>query len=358
VSGLAPLLAVEGLSVRFPGHTAVRASSFTLDAGETLALVGESGCGKSVTAFSVMRLLPPNATIAAGRILFDGTDLLARTPAEMRDIRGKQISLIQQEPMTSLNPVLTIGLQIMEVIRRHEGVSRQQARARAIELLDLVSIPDPQRRIDDYPHNLSGGMRQRVMIAMAVACSPKLLIADEPTTALDVTTQAQVLGLLDDLRHRLGMAVLLITHDLGVVAQWADRIAVMYAGRIVEQADIAPFFAQPLHPYSRGLLGARVDVDTEEHYLTDRLTEIPGSVGSAAGEPGCPFAPRCPIMVPSCRLAPPPLIVQEGRAVACPRVDFPPHSNGEVSASYADGGVMTPSPAQTRALPHVNGEGR
>ena len=189
----------------------------------------------------------------------------------MREVRGKQISLIQQEPMTSLNPVLTIGLQIMEVIRRHERMSRKAARARAIELLDLVSIPDAHRRIDDYPHNLSGGMRQRVMIAMAVACHPKLLIADEPTTALDVTTQAQVLDLLDGLRHRLGMAVLLITHDLGVVAQWADRIAVMYAGRIVEKAGIEPFFAQPLHPYSRGLLGARVDVDTEEHYLSDRL---------------------------------------------------------------------------------------
>jgi peptide/nickel transport system ATP-binding protein len=314
------LLAVEGLSVEFTGHVAVRASSFTLEAGETLALVGESGCGKSVTAFSVMRLLPPNARTTAGRILFDGQDLLAKTPAQMRDIRGKQISLIQQEPMTSLNPVLSIGLQIMEVLRRHEKVSRRQARTRAIELLDLVSIPDPHVRIDDYPHNLSGGMRQRVMIAMAVACSPKLLIADEPTTALDVTTQAQVLDLLDDLRHRLKMAVLLITHDLGVVAQWADRIAVMYAGRIVEKADIEPFFAEPLHPYSRGLLGARVDVDTEEHYLTDRLTEIPGSVGSAAAEPGCPFAPRCPIVVPGCRLTPPPLVPFGDRSVACPRV--------------------------------------
>jgi peptide/nickel transport system ATP-binding protein len=314
------LLSVDKLTVGFPGHTAVHESSFAIEPGETLALVGESGCGKSVTAFSVMRLLPPNAKITSGRILFDGLDLLTKTPPEMRDIRGKQISLIQQEPMTSLNPVLTIGLQIMEVIRRHEKVSRKQARARTIELLDLVSIPDAHRRIDDYPHNLSGGMRQRVMIAMAVACGPKLLIADEPTTALDVTTQAQVLDLLDDLRHRLKMAVLLITHDLGVVAQWADRIAVMYAGRIVEKADIKPFFAEPLHPYSRGLLGARVDVDTEEHYLTDRLTEIPGSVGSAAAEAGCPFAPRCPIVVPGCRLKPPPLIVQGERAVACPRV--------------------------------------
>jgi len=315
------LLAVEGLSVHFPGHAAVRAASFAIAPGETLALVGESGCGKSVTAFSVMRLLPANARVAAGRILFDGRDLLAVSPAGMRDIRGKQISLIQQEPMTSLNPVLSIGVQIVEVLRRHERLSRRAARTRAVELLDLVRIPDAHRRIDDHPHNLSGGMRQRVMIAMAVACGPKLLIADEPTTALDVTTQAQVLDLLDDLRHRLGMAVLLITHDLGVVAQWADRIAVMYAGRIVEQADIRPFFAAPLHPYSRGLLGARVDVDSDEHYLSDRLTEIPGSVGSAAGEAGCPFAPRCPLVVADCRRALPPLVTHGARAVACPRVD-------------------------------------
>jgi peptide/nickel transport system ATP-binding protein len=314
------LLSVEKLTVAFPGQIAVRETSFAIEAGETLALVGESGCGKSVTAFSVMRLLPPNAKVESGRILFDGTDLLALSPSEMRAVRGKQISLIQQEPMTSLNPVLSIGLQLSEVVRRHEKVSRRQARARAIELLDLVSIPDAHRRIDDYPHNLSGGMRQRVMIAMAVACHPKLLIADEPTTALDVTTQAQVLDLLDDLRHRLGMAVLLITHDLGVVAQWADRISVMYAGRIVEQAGIKPFFAKPLHPYSRGLLGARVDVDADEHYLLNRLSEIPGSVGSAAGETGCSFAPRCPIVVPGCRVAPPPLIAHGERTVACPRV--------------------------------------
>ena len=314
------LLAVEKLSVGFPGQVAVREASFAIAPGETLALVGESGCGKSVTAFSVMRLLPPNARIASGHILFDGNDLLQKSPAEMRDIRGKQISLIQQEPMTSLNPVLTIGTQVGEVIRRHEGVSRRAARKRVIELLELVSIPDAASRIDDYPHNLSGGMRQRVMIAMAVACGPKLLIADEPTTALDVTTQAQVLDLLDDLRKRLGMALLLITHDLGVVAQWADRIAVMYAGRIVEQAAIAPFFADPLHPYSRGLLGARVDVDADEHYLADRLTEIPGSVGSAAGEAGCAFAPRCPIVVPGCRLKPPALIERGARTVACPRI--------------------------------------
>jgi peptide/nickel transport system ATP-binding protein len=314
-----PLLSLETLSVVFPGHTAVHEASFTIKAAETLALVGESGCGKSVTAFSVMRLLPHNARIVSGRILFEGRDLLAASPAEMRAIRGKQMSLIQQEPMTSLNPVLSIGTQIAEVIRRHETTSRKAARARVIELLDLVSIPDPHRRVDDYPHNLSGGMRQRVMIAMAVACHPKLLIADEPTTALDVTIQAQVLDLLDSLRRQLGMAVLLITHDLGVVAQWADRIAVMYAGRIVEQAAVQPFFAQPLHPYSRGLLGARVEVDDDQHYSTSRLNEIPGSIGSAAGETGCPFAPRCRLVAPSCRRTVPPLcLVDSGHAVACP----------------------------------------
>ncbi|CAN5919439.1 ABC transporter ATP-binding protein [soil metagenome] len=313
------LLAVENLSVAFPGHVAVRDVSFAIEAGETLALVGESGCGKSVTAFSVMRLLAPNARVISGRILFDGADLMTASPAEMREIRGKQVSLIQQEPMTSLNPVLSIGAQIAEVIRRHEKVSRRVARARSIELLDLVSIPDAHRRIDDYPHNLSGGMRQRVMIAMAVACGPKLLIADEPTTALDVTTQAQVLDLLDGLRKRLSMAVLLITHDLGVVAQWADRICVMYAGRVVEQAAIAPFFAQPMHPYSRGLLGARVDADADEHYSMSRLSEIPGSVGLAAGEAGCPFAPRCPLVESSCRQVPPPLLAFAAeRRVACP----------------------------------------
>jgi peptide/nickel transport system ATP-binding protein len=313
------LLAVENLSVAFPGQVAVREVSFAIESGETLALVGESGCGKSVTAFSVMRLLPPNARVLSGRILFEDADLLAASPPEMRAIRGKQISLIQQEPMTSLNPVLSIGNQIGEAIRHHDRLSRRATRARSIELLDLVSIPDAHRRIDDYPHNLSGGMRQRVMIAMAVACGPKLLIADEPTTALDVTTQAQVLDLLDDLRRQLSMAVLLITHDLGVVAQWADRINVMYAGRIVEQAGIEPFFARPMHPYSRGLLGARVDVDADEHYSANRLSEIPGSVGSAMGEAGCPFAPRCPLVEPSCRAAPPPLLAFEAdRRVACP----------------------------------------
>jgi peptide/nickel transport system ATP-binding protein len=313
------LLGVQDLTIAFPGQVAVRSTSFAIAPGETLALVGESGCGKSVSALAVMRLLPPNARVTSGRLLFDGTDLLGLSESAMRRIRGKQISLIQQEPMTSLNPVLSIGAQIAEVIRRHEGLSRSATRRRVVDLLELVRIPDAHRRYDDYPHNLSGGMRQRVMIAMAVACNPRLLIADEPTTALDVTIQAQVLDLLDDLRRELGMAVLLITHDLGVVAQWADRVAVMYAGRIVEQGAIGPFFAKPMHPYSRGLLGARVDVEADEHYSDHRLSEIPGSVGSAAGETGCSFAPRCPLVEPSCRLAPPPLEgLSGGRAVACP----------------------------------------
>ena len=314
-----PLLDVQDLTVAFPGQVAVRSASLRIAPGETLALVGESGCGKSVTAFSVMRLLAPGARILSGRIMFEGQDLLAASERQMRAVRGKRISLIQQEPMTSLNPVLSIGDQIREVIRRHETLSRAQARHRAIELLDLVRIPDAQRRYDDFPHNLSGGMRQRVMIAMAVACGPRLLIADEPTTALDVTIQAQILELLDDLRRRLAMAMLLITHDLGVVAQWADRISVMYAGRIVERASIAAFFARPMHPYSRGLLGSRVDVDAEQHYSTYRLTEIPGNIGSAGGEQGCSFAPRCPAVQPDCRRALPALEpFGEDRALACP----------------------------------------
>jgi peptide/nickel transport system ATP-binding protein len=322
-----PLLDVRDLAVGFPGHVVVHGIGFHIDPGETLALVGESGCGKSVTAFALMRLLPPTARILRGQVLFDGADLVTASPRVMRDVRGKLISLIQQEPMTSLNPVLTVGAQIAEVIRRHEPVSQAAARGRVVELLDLVGIPEPNRRADEFPHNFSGGMRQRVMIAMAVACQPRLIIADEPTTALDVTIQAQVLDLLDGLRRQLGMAVLLITHDLGVVAQWADRATVMYAGRIVEQTPVRPFFRHPRHPYSRGLLGASVNETTGEahgrhhtqgHYTTRRLIEIPGSVASASGERGCPFAPRCPDMIPVCRAAPPPLEqLADGSEVAC-----------------------------------------
>ncbi len=315
---MAPLLSVEDLVIGFPSAEVVHGIDFHIDAGETLALVGESGCGKSITALALMRLLPRGAAIRRGRVMFEGLDLATASPRLLRDIRGKAISLILQEPMTSLNPVLTIGAQIAEVLRRHESISAGAARQRVVELLDLVGIPEPQRRYHDYPHNFSGGMRQRVMIAMAVACRPRLVIADEPTTALDVTIQAQVLELLDSLRRQLGMAVLLITHDLGVVAQWADRVTVMYAGRIAEQAAVGPFFTSPRHPYARGLLGASVGHDEEAHYTTRRLAEIPGSVASAAGLAGCPFAPRCNEAIAPCHAAPPPLtLLEEDHRVAC-----------------------------------------
>jgi peptide/nickel transport system ATP-binding protein len=269
-------------------------------------------------------LLPPTARILRGEVWFDGTNLATASPPVMRGLRGKRIALIQQEPMTSLNPVLTIGAQIGEILRRHEKLSRAAARRRVEELLDMVGIPEPQRRADEFPHNFSGGMRQRVMIAMAVACRPLLIIADEPTTALDVTIQAQVLDLLDGLRRQFGMALLLITHDLGVVAQWADRAAVMYAGRIVEQTPVRPFFRRPRHPYARALLRAsvnepdgRADHGEGWHYATHRLSEIRGSVASAASEPGCPFAPRCPEVIPPCRSMPPPLERVGDGSVAC-----------------------------------------
>jgi peptide/nickel transport system ATP-binding protein len=324
---MVPVLEVRDLTVGFPDQIVVHGIGFHIDPGETLALVGESGCGKSVTAFALMRLLPPTARVLRGEVWFDGTDLITASTVTMRQLRGKRISLIQQEPMTSLNPVLTVGAQIAEVIRRHETVSHAAARRRVEELLDMVGIPEPRRRAGEFPHNFSGGMRQRVMIAMAVACRPLLIVADEPTTALDVTIQAQVLDLLDGLRRQFGMAVLLITHDLGVVAQWADRAAVMYAGRIVEQTPVRPFFRRPRHPYARGLLGASVnDADSSAgsidgwHYTTRRLNEIFGSVASASGEPGCPFAPRCPEMSPECRAAPPKLEpMGDGAEVACIR---------------------------------------
>jgi len=313
-----PLLRVEDLTIGFPAATVVHGVGFDVFPGETMALVGESGCGKSITAFALMRLLPPGARILRGKVMFDGIDLVTAAPRTLRDIRGRTLSLILQEPMTSLNPVLPIGMQIAEVMRRHEGIGKAAARRRSVELLELVGVTDAQRRYDDFPHHFSGGMRQRVMIAMAVACNPKLLIADEPTTALDVTIQAQVLDLLDSLRRQLGMAVLLITHDLGVVAQWADRVTVMYAGRVVEQAPVRPFFASPRHPYARGLLDASVGHDGEAHYTTRRLNEIPGSIASAVFERGCPFAPRCPVRIDACRLSPPPLVaLAPDHRVAC-----------------------------------------
>ncbi|MEI7084523.1 ABC transporter ATP-binding protein [Pectobacterium versatile] len=274
-----PLVDIQDLHVDFPGHQAVRGLNLTINAGETLALVGESGCGKSATALSLMRLVAEPGKIS-GRILFDGQDLLTLPDRQMRQLRGNALSMIFQEPMTSLNPVLSIGQQISETLRLHEALTPAQARTRAIELLDLVKIPEPARRVDDYPHNLSGGQRQRVMIAMAVACRPRLLIADEPTTALDVTIQAQILALLDNLRREFSMSLLLITHDLGLVAQWADRVAVMYAGQKVEEAQAADLFQSsthrfsPKHSYTRGLLATSLHMDQDRHYRTHRLAEI------------------------------------------------------------------------------------
>jgi len=290
------LLDVQDLSVRFDTDDgavhAVDRLSFTLEAGEVLGVVGESGCGKSVSAMSLLQLLPETAHVT-GHAEFGGRDLISAPAARLRKIRGREIAFVFQEPMTSLNPAFRIGNQLGEVLRRHLGLSRAQARTRAIELLDLVRIPAPERRVDEYPHQLSGGMRQRVMIAMALACDPKILIADEPTTALDVTIQAGILDLMRDLRERLGTAIVLITHNLGVVADIADRVIVMYAGRKVEEAIVGELFAHPQHPYTIGLLGAipRPGAADEQ----GRLREIPGRVPSLAELPtGCAFAPRCP----------------------------------------------------------------
>ncbi|WP_219951222.1 ABC transporter ATP-binding protein [Dickeya zeae] len=280
---MTPLLEIQDLRVTFPGHQAVRGLDLALHPGETLALVGESGCGKSATALSIMRLVSAPGQVT-GRILFDGQDLLALPNTAMRQLRGNAISMIFQEPMTSLNPVLTIGQQIVETLLTHQSLTPAQARARAIELLDLVKIPEPPRRIDDYPHQLSGGQRQRVMIAMAVACQPKLLIADEPTTALDVTIQAQILALLDQLRRELSMSLLLITHDLGVVEQWADRVAVMVGGRKVEEASTDVLFQRPQHPYTHGLLATSLHLADDLHYRQQRLPEIRHPDNGDAGQ--------------------------------------------------------------------------
>ncbi len=280
----APLLDIRGLDIQFRGSRgpiqAVRGLDLKIQRGETLALVGESGCGKSTTALAILRLLAPGATLK-GNIMFDGRDIVAMPPAELRALRGRDISMVFQEPMTSLNPVHTIGAQIIETLRQHENLTAAAARKRAVELLDLVRIPEPQRRLDDFPHHLSGGQRQRVMIAMAMACRPRLLVADEPTTALDVTVQAQILELLDGLRREFDMALLLITHDLGLVAQWADRVAVMYGGEKVEEAATAELFARPAHAYTRGLLGASLHGGRSLHYTAERLPEIRVRVDAA-----------------------------------------------------------------------------
>ena len=273
--------------------------SFAVGAGRTLGIVGESGCGKSVSALSIMGLVPqPPGRIAGGEILFEGRDLLKLTAAEMRELRGDRISMIFQEPMSSLNPAFTIGDQIAEVLLRHRKISRKEARTRAIAMLHHVRISEPERRYDDYPHRLSGGMRQRAMIAMALACEPKLLIADEPTTALDVTIQAQILDLMRTLREETGTAIILITHDLGVIAELANDVAVMYAGRIVEQASVARLFAEPQHPYTIGLLGSIPRLHLEQ----DRLAAIEGQVpGLTTSRVGCGFEPRCPFAIERCR---------------------------------------------------------
>ncbi|MDP3239828.1 MAG: ABC transporter ATP-binding protein [Reyranella sp.] len=304
-----PLLEVRGLRTHFRTDRglfrAVDGIDFSVGRGRTVGLVGESGCGKSVTSLSVMGLVAsPPGQVEADAILFEGRNILGLSADERRRLRGGKMSMIFQEPMTSLNPVHTIGQQIVEAILAHTQLSPQAAKARAIEMLELVRIPSAKQRVDDYPHLLSGGMRQRVMIAMALSCEPALLIADEPTTALDVTIQAQILDLLQDLQRRLGMAMLIITHDLGVIAEIADEVVVMYAGKIVESAPVDALFADPQHPYTIGLLGSipRIEVDRE------RLSTIEGSVPSPNNQPkGCRFAPRCPFADPRCHVEPPPL---------------------------------------------------
>ncbi len=302
---MANLLEVNDLQTHFPTRAglvrAVDGVSFHLDRGELLGLVGESGCGKSITALSIMRLIAPPGKIVGGEISFDGKNLLKLSDREMRAIRGDDIAMIFQDPMTSLNPVFTVGEQIAEALRLHRKLSRKAAREAAIEAMREVSIPDPARRIKDYPHQLSGGMRQRVMIAMALACDPKLLIADEPTTALDVTIQAQILELLDELRKNRELAVLLITHDLGVVAEVADRVAVMYTGRIVEESPVEELFARPRHPYTEGLLRSVPKLTAASAAKAERLETIEGTVPSPTDlPPGCHFAPRCPYRMPRC----------------------------------------------------------
>jgi len=316
---MAPVLEVSGLTTVFHTRTgivrAVQDVSFSVNAGETLAIVGESGCGKTMTALSLMRLIPiPPGQITAGMVKVAGTDLLALDEASMRKMRGSQIAMIFQEPMTALNPLLTVGRQIAEMVSIHERISRRAANTRAVEMLHHVRIPAPERRAREYPHQMSGGMRQRAMIAMALACRPKVLIADEPTTALDVTIQAQVLDLIDDLRKELGTAVVLITHDLGVVAETADRMIVMYAGRKVEEGTTKSLFADPSHPYLQGLLASIPKFGT-----TGRLREIPGIVPPLNNLPkGCAFAPRCPAVIAGCTETIPPLEPKRsGHNAAC-----------------------------------------
>ena len=321
-SGADRLLEIRGLKTYFDTDDgtvrAVDGVDLAIDRGETLAVVGESGCGKTVMAMSVLKLIAmPPGRIAAGEILWQGRDLVPLGAQAMRRIRGKEIGIVFQEPMTSLNPVYSVGAQIAEAVREHEGLGRRAAFDRAAEMLQLVHIPNPQRRVYDYPHQFSGGMRQRVMIAMALSCNPLLLIADEPTTALDVTIQAQILDLLAEIKDRLGMAIMLITHAMGVVAETAQRVVVMYAGKVVEEASVEELFARPRHPYTQGLIRSIPRVDRAGQ--KNRLVAIPGVVPSLLDPPpGCRFAPRCGFAMPVCTAAIPPLrAVAPGHKMAC-----------------------------------------
>ncbi|CCD93661.1 Oligopeptide transport protein (ABC superfamily, ATP-binding protein) [Bradyrhizobium sp. ORS 375] len=324
---VAPLLEIKGLKTYFNSDEgqvqAVDGVDITINRGETLCVVGESGSGKTVTAMSVLKLIAmPPGRIAGGQILWQGRDLVPLPTSELNRIRASEIAIVFQEPMTSLNPVYTVGDQIAEVIRLHQGLSKKAAMDRAAEMLALVQIPNPQRRVHDYPHHFSGGMRQRVMIAMALSCNPKLLIADEPTTALDVTIQAQILDLLLDMKERLGMSIMLITHAMGVVAEVAERVVVMYAGRVAEEAPVDRLFANPRHPYTQGLIRSipRIDLAAVKK---SRLESIPGSVPKLVNPPqGCRFASRCRFVIPECRLAQPPLReIEPGHKVACIRAE-------------------------------------
>jgi peptide/nickel transport system ATP-binding protein len=346
------LIDIQGLNVAFPGHQAVRGLDLQIRSGETLALVGESGCGKSTTALALLGLLPRHARVQ-GRVLFEGQDLLALPERQRCALRGDRIAMIFQEPMTSLNPVLTLGDQIGEALRLHRGASARAARARAIELLDLVRVPEPQRRVDDYPHRLSGGQRQRAMIAAAIACQPALLVADEPTTALDVTVQAQILQLLDDLRAELDMGLLLITHDLAVVGEWADRVAVMVGGEKVEEGLASALLRQPRHPYTRGLLGASLRLDDATHYSTLRLPEIRTRLDPASGRPvfGLVTPPRAPAAAndPAPAASVPLLQVQDLRVQ---------YQAGRGVTSAVDGVSFQVAPGETLGLVGESGCGK
>jgi oligopeptide/dipeptide ABC transporter ATP-binding protein len=313
------LLEIAGLSTSFTTRSgvirAVDNVSLSLRAGRVLGLVGESGCGKTITALSILKLVPPPGKITAGKILFEGRDLLTLADEEMRQVRGARISMVFQEPMTALNPVFTVGNQISEVLTTHQDISDREALDRSVELLQSVGIPSPEKRVHEYPHQLSGGMRQRVVIAMAIACRPSLVLADEPTTALDVTIQAHILELLARIQAEMGMAMVLVTHDLGLIAERAHEVAVMYAGRLVEKADTAALFAEPLHPYTRGLMAS---IPRPGESRRARLRTIPGSVPKLSDLPqGCTFAPRCDIRIDQCEVEPELVEVKPGHLVRC-----------------------------------------